>query len=228
MIYKIITKNYQDVFLCILAFVTIFIPSIIDRTTKLRLPGLLQLCIVAFIFASTILGEIFNLYSRFPLWDVILHTFSGFITAAIGFSILTILHDNKESKNVFTPGMIILMAFCFSLTIGVFWEFVEFGCDQLFDLDMQKDYVVHEIHTVLLDKTKSNEITSFTDISKVTINGQELELDGYLDIGLIDSMKDLFCNTIGSLIFILFGYIYLKKGSGWKWVRNFTPKEDRQ
>ena len=93
---------------------------------------------------------------------------------------------------------------------------------------MKKDYVVHEIHIVLLDETKINEIISFTEMEEVTINGHELGLDGYLYIGLIDSMKDLFCNTVGALIFILFGYCYLKKGAEWKWVRNLTPKEDRQ
>ena len=37
------------------------------------------------------------------------------------------------------------------MTIGVVWEFFEFGMDMAFGLDMQKDTIIHAIHSVTLD-----------------------------------------------------------------------------
>ena len=36
---------------------------------------------------------------------------------------------------------------------------------------------------------------------------------GYLDIGILDTMKDLLVNLIGAVVFCIFGFIYLHSGS---------------
>lgn len=103
----------------------------------------------------------------------------------------------------FSPIYVALVAFCFSMTIGVLWEFFEFGMDRLFMMDMQKDTIVHSITSVMLDPTNKNIPVTIGDITSVTVNGQELGFGGYLDIGLYDTMEDLFVNFIGGAGFQL-------------------------
>lgn len=108
-----------------------------------------------------------------------------------------------------SPLFMAVVAFCFSMTIGVLWEFVEFGSDMLLHSDMQKDTVIHEIYSVSLDPTNSNIPIALKDITDVTVNGQSLELGGYLDIGLRDTMKDLGVNFIGAVVFSVMGFFYM-------------------
>lgn len=51
----------------------------------------------------------------------------------------------------------------------------------------------------------------------VLADGSELPLGlgGYLDVGIIDTMKDLFVNFIGAVVFSTIGYFYVKgRGKG--------------
>ena len=107
------------------------------------------------------------------------------------------------------------MAFCFSMTIGVLWEFFECFMDQMFLLDMQKDTIVHSIGSVMLDPAGGNTpvaIHDITDVIVITADGAQhpLGLGGYLDIGILDTMKDLFVNFIGAVVFSFIGYFYVK------------------
>ena len=55
------------------------------------------------------------------------------------------------------------------------------------------------------------------------MNGQSLGINGYLDIGLYDTMKDMFVNFIGAVVFSVIGYFYIKnKGKG-KFAKRFIP-----
>jgi hypothetical protein len=53
------------------------------------------------------------------------------------------------------------------------------------------------------------------DIRKTIIeyggNEQFVVHGGYLDMGIVDTMKDLFVNFIGALVFSTFGYFYVKQ-----------------
>lgn len=82
------------------------------------------------------------------------------------------------------PSLLEIIAFCFSMTIGVLWEFFEFGMDMLFGYDTQKDTVISSISSTLLDPELSNTCIKITNIQDVTINGMDLGMGGYLDIGL--------------------------------------------
>ncbi len=57
---------------------------------------------------------------------------------------------------------------------------------------MQKDTVIHTINSVMLNPNGVNVPEHIKNITEFTVNGVELGLGGYLDIGLIDTMKDLF------------------------------------
>ena len=158
-----------------------------------------------------------------------LHTLNGFLCAAIGFSLLDILNRRGSLAFQLSPLYLALVAFCFSMTIGVLWEFFECTMDQLFLLDMQKDTVVHSIGSVMLDPSGGNTptaIQNITDVIVVTADGTQhsLGLGGYLDIGLLDTMKDLFVNFIGAVVFSIIGYFYVKNRGQGKFARRFIPQ----
>jgi ABC-type Fe3+-siderophore transport system permease subunit len=106
-----------------------------------------------------------------------LHTMNGFLCVAVGFSLVYLL--NRGSKNVnLSPFYLTLVAFCFSMTIGVLWEFFEFAMDQIF----------------------------------------------YLDIGIIDTMKDLLVNLVGAIVFSFIGYFTLRTSKASKVAESFMIK----
>ena len=210
MIFEILNRSYESAFLCVLTLILLIIPSFFQVALRIEVPTVLEITILFFIFAAEILGEICNFYSIFPFWDTVLHTLNGFLTAAIGLSLVQLL--NKSDKLLFqlSPLFTSIVAFCFSMTIGVIWEFFEFGMDQIFNLDMQKDTVIHTISSVSLNSSGENIPIIIKDIQDVTVSGKDLALGGSLDIGLIDTMQDLLVNFIGALVFSILGFFYVK------------------
>lgn len=224
MILQIFNRNYENVFLCVLTLVLLLIPSLIQINLKIELPTALEITILVFIFAAEILGEIQSYYIKFPFWDTVLHTINGFLMAAIGFALVDILNRSKKFSIQLSPVFLAIVAFCFSMTIGVIWEFFEYGMDQFFGVDMQKDTVIQGFSSVLLDPTKSNIPVPVQDITEVLVNGRDLGLGGYLDIGLIDTMNDLFVNFVGAVLFSIIGYFYVKSRGKGKFARRFIPR----
>lgn len=224
MVLQIFNRNYENVFLCVLTLVLLVMPGLIQINLKIELPTALEITILVFIFAAEILGEIQAYYIKFPFWDTVLHTLNGFLMAAIGFALVDILNRSRRFSIQLSPVFLAIVAFCFSMTIGVIWEFFEFGMDRFFGLDMQKDTVIHGFSSVMLDPTNTNIPIPVRDITDVLINGRDLGLGGYLDIGLLDTMKDLFVNFVGAVLFSIIGYFYVKRrGKGW-FARKFIPR----
>lgn len=224
MILQLLNRNYENVFLCVLTLILLIMPSLVQVTFKVELPTTLEIFILIFIFAAEILGEISEFYLVFPFWDTVLHTINGFLAAAIGFSMVDLL--NRSQKIVFnlSPLFMAIVAFCFSMTIGVIWEFFEFGMDWLIGYDMQKDTVIHTIRSVMLDPAGRNVPYVISNITQTAVNEQELGLGGYLDIGLIDTMQDLIVNFIGAFVFSVIGFFFVKnRGRGGIAVR-FIPR----
>lgn len=223
MVLQLFNKNYENVFLCILTLLLMIIPSFIQAEFKIELPSTLEIIILLFIFSAEILGEIQAFYIHFPFWDTILHTLNGFLCAAIGFSLVEIMNNDKRLSFQLSPLFMSVVAFCFSMTIGSLWELFEFAMDNLFQFDMQKDTIIHTINSVALDPTQSNIPITISNIKDVIINGKSLGLGGYLDIGLIDSMYDLIVNFIGAFTFSFFGYFYAKKPKKGHFIKRFIP-----
>lgn len=213
--------NYENVFFCILTLLLFIVPSLIQLTFKIELPTTLEIIILLFIFAAEILGEIDGYYLLFPYWDTMLHTMNGFLAAAIGFSLVTILNDNEKIQFELSPMFVAIVAFCFSMTIGVLWEFFEFGLDQFIGTDAQKGTIIQSFNTVLL--TPDGSMTSFKNIQQVMIDGVALPIQGYLDIGLIDTMQDLIVNFIGAAVFSVLGYLYIRFKGKINLVKRFVP-----
>lgn len=221
---QILNRNYENAFLCILTLVLFAIPSIIERRLHIDIPDTLEIIVLLFIFAAEVLGEMNSFYIKFRFWDTMLHTINGFLAAAIGFSLVDLLNRTESLKFKLSPFFLAVVAFCFSMTIGIVWEFFEFAMDRFIGLDMQKDTVVNTINTVMLDATRSNKVVSLKGITDVTVNGMELGLGGYLDIGLIDTMKDLIVNFIGAMVFSIIGYFFVKnRGKGF--ASQFIPRK---
>ena len=221
---QLMLRSYESAFFCVLALVLLYVPSWIQVKLRIELPPPLEITILCFIFAAEILGEVNAYYERVPHWDTMLHTLNGFLAAAVGFSLIMLLNDDERLTFDLSPFFLALVAFCFSMTIGVLWEFFEFAMDRFFAMDMQRDTVVHVIHSAALDMTHSNKVVTVPDIHDVVINGESLGMGGYLDIGLIDTMKDLFVNFIGAVVFSVAGFFYAKsKGSRRGAALNFVP-----
>ena len=224
MILQVLNRNYENVFLCALTLLLLIMPSLMQITFRVELPTTLEIIILIFIFAAEILGEIREFYLIFPFWDTALHTLNGFMAAAIGFSLVDLLNRSERTVFNLSPLFIAIVAFCFSMTIGVVWEFFEFGMDQLAGFDLQKDTVIHVIRSVTLDPAGHNVPYEISGITETVVNGQELGLGGYLDIGLIDTMQDLIVNFIGAFVFSVIGFFYVKNRGKGKLAGRFIPR----
>ncbi len=217
-----IRKDYESAWVCVLVLVLYMLPRIVQQNFHIELPSALEIIILVLIFAGEILGELRSYFIYFPHWDTLLHTTSGFVSAAFGYSMVDLLNRNKPQHIQLSPIYLALVSFCFSMTVGVIWEFFEFGMDNFFHMDMQKDTVIHAFSSVNLDPTASNIPVRVEDITDVAVNGTSLGLGGYLDIGLYDTMEDLFVNFIGALTFSVIGYFSAKSGKN-SIAKNFVP-----
>ena len=230
MVEQALKGNWHSVALCFLTLILFTLPTIASRTFKVNLPTTLEIIIYLFIFSAEILGDIQNFYGVFKHWDTMLHTLNGFLSAAIGFSLIDILNRTEKFHIRMTPLFVALVAFCFSMTIGVLWEFFEFGADRYFNTDMQKDRIVSTVSSVSLNENKENKPVVIKHIKESTIkgeiNGKKTEIviqNGALDIGLIDTMKDLIVNCIGAVVFSTLGYLYIKQRGDGKFIKQFIP-----
>ena len=221
--------EFESVLLSGLTLVLLILPSIFSRSLNIELPSTLEVIILLFIFAAEILGEINSFYLRVPNWDTMLHTMNGFLCAAIGFALVDMLNRSDRFSFKLSPVYLALVAFCFSMTVGVLWEFFEYTGDRFFGFDMQKDTVVHVIKTVELDPTRSNKVVTISDIADVIIvhsdgTQEALGLGGYLDLGINDTMKDLFVNFVGAVVFSVIGYFYVKEKGKGRFASRFIPR----
>jgi hypothetical protein len=235
MVRCIFDRDYESLFLCILTLILFTVPTMLERRMRIDIPDALEIIILLFIYAAQILGEIRSFYIYFPNWDTVLHTLNGFLAAAIGFALVDILNEEESVSMRLSPVTMAIVAFCFSMTIGVVWEFFEFAMDYFFGLDMQKDTILHAINSVKLSPgvtTIPTGIRNITDVIVVTADGSQhpLGLGGYLDIGLHDTMMDLLVNFIGAFVFSTLGYFYVRaRGAGrFKRLKSLLPTKVRQ
>ena len=221
--------NYENVFLCAATLVLFMVPAFIEKLFKVHLPSILEIVVLVFIFAAEILGEISDYYVKFAFWDTMLHVTTGFLAAAVGLSLIDILNRSTRIGLSLSPLFVALVSFCFSMTIGVLWEFFEWGVDTFMAKDMQKDTVLQAIHSVTLHPEGRNipvHIRDIADVILVHSDGTQtaLGVGGYLDIGLIDTMSDLLVNFIGAVVFSIIGFFYVKSQGKGKLAKQFIPQ----
>lgn len=213
---QILGGNTGDTYLCVLTLVLMELPGWAERRLRVTVPESLEILLLLFFFGSEILGEVRACYVRFPVWDGMLHGISGFLAAAVGFALAD--RHGRAQGNVFR----LVFAFCFSMTVGVLWEFLEWGVDGAFGLDMQKDTVVTALRSVRFDPRGGNSVDGFSGVRDAVVlladgRSVRLGLGGYLDVGLHDTMGDLLVNLVGAAVFALL--------SRWKKAADaFVPK----
>lgn len=227
-LYFLFSGKYKGIFYCATAFLLFLLPFITEAVASVELPAPLEIAVLLFIFCSVILGEAAAFYVRVPLWDSLLHTFSGFLCAGIGFSLAELL-NRRRRVSALSPLFLAVVAFSFAMTIGVLWEFFEFFADVVLHTDMQKDFIVDRLWSVALDPSKSNAAVGVEGIARTVLYGENGEIlaeieGGFLDAGVIDTMKDLILNFLGALVFTLIAFFTDGKKSGDRFLSLFVPR----
>ncbi len=229
MIVQLSRGKYSNAFLCVLTIILFALPSVAEKKIGLKIPGPLEITVLFFIFAAGILGEIQSYYAKVPFWDSLLHTVNGFVMAAVGFSMIDLFNNSPRFHMRLSPAFVVLTSFCFSVTIGTLWEFYEFAMDLFMKTDMQKDVILNSFATVFVNGGE-NPPAVFENIRKTVVytdNGI-ITFNGYLDVGITDTMKDLMVNFVGAAIFSVFGGLYVKNRGKGNLIKNVVPLFNRQ
>lgn len=138
-IHQKIKSDYVLMFIqCLLGIVVMFLPSFFERKLKIEIPSNMYIIFIIFLYCAIYLGEVRSFYYSIPFWDTILHTFSGAMLGALGFSFVNLLNDNEKVTLHMSPLFIALFALCFAVSLGVLWEIYEFSFDGFLGLNMQK------------------------------------------------------------------------------------------
>ncbi len=193
LIIGIIKWNTTTVVAALLSLVLMTITSYLKK--KLNLDKKLELLIYIFIITTEVLGQIYHFYTRVPIFDIIIHTYSSFVISYIA---LIIIKKHKLPKII-----TILFIFSFAMMCESIWEIFEFSTDRLLKTDMQKDTIINEITSCYLSEDKDTPTTMVVD--NVVVNNISFtdKYNGYLDIGLYDTISDMSCALVGALIFII-------------------------
>lgn len=123
---------------CVLGVVAMLMPGLLKHKLRIDIPSNMLILYTIFLYCAIYLGEVKSFYYNVPHWDTILHTFSGAMIGALGFSFVTLLNKTEEVPINLSPIFVCLFSFCFAVTLGVFWEFYEFAFDGVLHLNMQK------------------------------------------------------------------------------------------
>ncbi len=192
-----VQTEWDDMALSFAAIAYALAPIAIERLFRFRIQPVLYIFVIAYTICP-LLGSSYQLYLKFSWWDDMLHGFAGLIFAIFGAYLPKALGKKEASV-----ALCALMGFVFSLAVAGVWEFIEFGLDSFFGTDMQKDtWLTSTRPSYLLGKILGlpDGMIVGNDTSIVTIiNGKEYQ--GYLDIGLLDSMHDMLIETLGAILY---------------------------
>ena len=190
---------------------------LIERFLHIRLPFFFVWMLLLLLAGGALLGPCFDYYFRFPHWDDWLHTLSGFLFSCLGCGVMCAVVRPKNARR-FAFCVVIGIMIC--LAVLMLWEMIEYAGTTFFGLDMQEDCLIYDFHSFYLAGTH-NYVKQINDITETVItydNGkQTLTLNGYLDIGLYDTLNDLLVGLIGA---VFFGFVML-------FNRIFKGKVDR-
>ncbi len=137
--YDRVKSDYVLIILqCALGIAAMFLPSILKKKWRLTVPSRMIIVYAVFLYCAIFLGEVKNFYYTVPHWDTILHTSSGAMLGALGFSLVTLLNKSDRIPVNLSPVFVALFAFCFAVSLGVIWEIYEFTMDLIAGTNMQK------------------------------------------------------------------------------------------
>ncbi len=221
LVWKLWAGNFGHAGLCLITLGLTSVPTLCSLLLPVSVPAVLEVIIMLFAVSANILGEMLECYLRFPFWDKCLHILWGFLSAAIGYSLLDILGKGQLRSGRIPTALAVFFVLSFSAFSGVVWEFFERFMDTVFHTDMQKDTWLNVISSVSLNAERSNKALQVA-VESVILNGKALP--GYLDPGLTDTMRDLFLNFLGSCIFGAFVIADCRSGGSLRFLRCFMPR----
>lgn len=157
-----------------------------------------------FLLLGSTLGSGYDLYTTVPVWDNILHAFSGFFFGCLGYSLfMSLMGEPRKGKQAFAA---VLFGFCFCMMIALIWEMFEYLGYEVTGADMEEDTVVRSFHSYFLSGTHV-EAMDVEGIVRTVIhlaNGQTVTIEGgYLDIGLFDTLNDMALCLGGSVVYLI-------------------------
>lgn len=166
---------------CALGAFAVFIPTILHKKYGFEFPSWMLILYFIFLYCAIFLGEVRNYYIHVPLWDDILHGFSGIMAGFFAFMLISVAMKRAgEGDRLLPPLLTTLFAFVFSVAIGALWEIYEFSLDSFLELNMQK--------------YRENDGTMLIGRAAV-----------------FDTMKDIVIDSIGALLAALLGYLSMKR-----------------
>ena len=163
----------------------IFVPDILHRIMRVKIPALMEIIFVAFNFCCLILGDVADFYGRIPWWDSMEHGMSGVLLGILGYVIINTFNSVEGNKFRYSPLFVSMWVISFALAVGSLWEILEFITDGLFGLNSQQFME-----------------GSGTFDTSVPLVGHE---------ALRDTMEDLMLDFAGSLLVSVIGYFDLKR-----------------
>lgn len=115
------------------SFVLPFLPVFVEKLFRVKVSLKLQLIYYVFLFVSLYMGINMDLYKTVPFFDKVVHLLSGALSILLGHYALVFFKMERSPKLFRAVFMV-----CLAVTIGVIWEFFEFGCDKLLGQSMQQ------------------------------------------------------------------------------------------
>lgn len=202
-VYFICIGQYRDIPIAIGFMACAFVFYFAEYTLNARVPygyAVFMLLFLLFCF----LGASYNFYGLIPCLDDILHAAWGIVFGIIGIIIIkALIGAPRTAKGVIAC---VLFGLGFAMLLSIVWEIYEFTGDSIIrSMDMQQDTIVDHIHSFVMFPDPANPAPDnlhtwqVEGIAKTVLYDAEGNIigiipNGYLDLGLYDTMYDLiFC-----------------------------------
>ena len=195
LVYFAIAGMLSQTLICLLSVICLCLPDLLERLFKMKVALPLYLFVLAYAICP-MLGHAYKFYYRIAWWDTLLHTVGGVVFAIFG-AYLPKVFLKKNDVNLLLCAAFGLF---FSISVSAVWEIIEYAADSLLHTDMQQDTIVSSLYSYLIGD-KVGEIGAIETIYGVTVNG--VPMQGYIDVGLIDTMTDVIFETLGALAYCI-------------------------
>lgn len=197
LIRALLRKKVQEILMSLATMALTAIPIFME--VKLGVIMSSWLYVFSLLYAlGPLLGTNLHFYFYISWWDTMLHFAGGIVFALVGCYGAVLLHEGCRDMYLLRG----IFALCFSMAIAAAWEFCEYGCDRLLGMDAQQDTFIPSISSYYLGD-EVGEVGTLVNVTTVEINGVDMGWDGYLDIGLIDTMEDMMAESLGALVYAL-------------------------
>ena len=191
------TGELFSYFYCLATVPFAALPLVTSAFFRWRMNSIFYILFSFYTFGP-LLGAVYNLYYYTNWWDVLLHLMAGTIFAVVGAQLADVLNKNGKNSYIFAA----IFGVMLSIVIAVLWEVFEYSSDVFLGSDMQDDTIINIINTKI--NRTDGIVDVYNNITDTTVNGVSLGINGYLDIGLIDTMHDMIIETIGAVAFLFY------------------------